>query len=64
MQLVINDVERDMLIRILESTVGDVRSQVRRTHNPEWHDGLKQDAVLLKGLIERLREPADAVDAK
>jgi len=55
MELVISDSERDMLLRLLQGALGDVRSGVRRTHSPEWHDGLKQEEVVLKELIEKLK---------
>jgi len=54
MQVTITDAERTILVRMLSSAVGEVRSQVRRTHQPGWHDGLKQEESLIKGLLEKL----------
>ncbi len=54
MELTISDPEREILLRILHSAVGDVRSQVRRTHSPEWHDGLKEEEAVMKGLLQKL----------
>jgi hypothetical protein len=54
MELRISDPERELLVRILNSAVGDVRSQVRRTHSPEWHDGLKEEETVMKGLLRKL----------
>jgi len=50
----LSDPERVLLERILTSTLGEVRSGVRRTHNPAWHDGLKQDEELIRTLLGKL----------
>jgi hypothetical protein len=55
MDLVISEPERTLLLRILEGSLGDLRSEVRRTRAPAWHDGLKQEEHTLQGLLERLR---------
>ena len=55
MELVVSDSERTLLVRLLDRALGDMRSEVRRTRNPEWHDGLKNDESLLLGLIQKLR---------
>jgi hypothetical protein len=54
MEVMITDSERKILLRMLSTAVGEVRSQVRRTHDPEWHDGLKEEESLMKGLLEKL----------
>lgn len=54
MEVTITEPERAILLRILNTAVGEVRSQVRRTHDPEWHDGLKEEESLMKGLLEKL----------
>lgn len=55
MEVSITEPERAILLRILNTAVGEVRSQVRRTHDPEWHDGLKEEESLMKGLVEKLQ---------
>lgn len=55
MEIVLSKSEQAMLVGLLEAAVGDVRSGVRRTHAPGWHDGLKAEEALLKGLLEKLR---------
>ena len=54
MQITLTAPERELLLRILNNALGNVRSGVRRTHKPEWHDGLKQEAELLKALLDKL----------
>ena len=55
MRLEISSPEKDLLVRILDSTLGELRSEVRRTRTPRWHDGLKDEEQMVAGLIERLR---------
>lgn len=54
MEIAVTDPERELLLRVLNGALGEVRSGVRRTHSPEWHDGLKHEESLLKGLLEKL----------
>lgn len=54
MEIAVTDPERELLLRVLNGALGEVRSGVRRTHSPEWHDGLKQEESLIKGLLEKL----------
>jgi len=54
MQLAVTDSERELLLRVLDGALGEVRSGVRRTHSVEWHDGLKDEEALLKALLEKL----------
>jgi len=55
MQITFSDTERQLVLRLLDKELGDVRSGVRRTHNPEWHDGLKEEETVLRELIGKLR---------
>jgi hypothetical protein len=55
MELVVSRPERELLLRLLDKALGDTRAEVRRTRNPTWHDGLKNDESLLRGLIEKIR---------
>lgn len=54
MQLAVTEPERELLLRLLNVALGDVRSGVRRTHSPEWHDGLKEEETVLRALLEKL----------
>ena len=55
MQLEISSPEKALLVRILGSTLGDLRSEVRRTREPAWHDGLKEEERIVGELLVRLR---------
>lgn len=55
MQVIFSDEERQVMIRLLDEELGELRSGARRTHNPEWHDGLKEDEAVLRTLIGKLR---------
>lgn len=58
MQLELSKEDRDLLIRILDRTLGEMRSEVRRTREPEYHDRLVSDEERVKALLEELRERA------
>lgn len=55
MQIILSDTERQVVLRLLDHELGEIRSGVRRTHNPDWHDGLKQEESVLRELIGKLR---------
>ena len=55
MQLEISSPEKTLLVRILDNTLGELRSEVRRTRTPAWHDGLKEEERIVGELLERLR---------
>ncbi|MHC5002652.1 MAG: hypothetical protein ACYTJ0_05980 [Planctomycetota bacterium] len=50
------EAERDVLTRLLEQTIGELRVEVRRTRTPDFHDRLADEEKLLKGLLAKLRE--------
>ena len=54
MNVELTDPERKLLLRLLNTALGDVRSQVRRTRNPDWHDSLKGEESTLRELVGRL----------
>lgn len=54
MQISLTAPERELLLRILNNALGNVRSGVRRTHSPEWKDGLKQEEEVLRALLGKL----------
>jgi hypothetical protein len=55
MKLELAPEDRDLLIRVLETVIGDTRSEVRRTRAPEFHDSLLAEESRLKTLVARLR---------
>jgi hypothetical protein len=50
--------EGALLLRTLESALGDLRMEVGKTENFEMRQGLKHDEELLKAMIARLRAVA------
>jgi hypothetical protein len=55
MDLEVSDEDRDLLIRLVERTIGELRVEVRRTREPSFHDNLVAEEGRLKSLLERLR---------
>jgi hypothetical protein len=55
MELELSSEDRELLVRIVEKTVGDLRVEVRRTREPAFHDRLVGEEDRLKALLERLR---------
>jgi hypothetical protein len=55
MELQLSDTEQQLVLRLLDQALGNLRVEVRRTSTPEFHDKLLAEEELLKALIERLR---------
>ncbi len=49
------DSERDLLTRLLDQAIADLRVEVRRTRTPDFHDRLINEEVILKGLLGKIR---------
>jgi len=60
MKLELSAEERDLLVRLLEREVGDLRVEVRRTGRPALRDELKREEALIRDLAERLQGPDDS----
>lgn len=56
MQLELDGEDRELLIRVLERTIGETRVEVRRTSEPALHDQLVREEGRLKALLEQLRK--------
>jgi hypothetical protein len=54
MQLEISSDERDLLRKITERALSEIRVEVRRTDTPSYHDELKAEEALLDALLARL----------
>jgi hypothetical protein len=59
MQLELSVDDRDLLARLIEREIGEVRSEVRRTREPSFHDSLIRDEERLKAILEQLRKLGD-----
>lgn len=55
MQLTFEPAERDLLDRVLNRYLGDLRAEIGKTENFEMRQDLKHDEDMLKSLLERLR---------
>jgi len=55
MELKLSTEDRELLARVLDQTIRDMRPEVRRTSNPAYHDALKAEEARLKALLEQLQ---------
>ena len=55
MQIEINDEERQLLLKLAETALGELKAEVRRTSTKDYHDELVGQETTLAGVIERLR---------
>jgi hypothetical protein len=62
MRLTLNDDERDLLKRLLESDLGDLRFEIADTDSKSMRDDLKRDEATLKAILERLERGGDGDD--
>lgn len=56
MQLEISAEERVVLERVVESALGEMRVEVRRTSTRKFHDELLADEGRLKAVLDRIKE--------
>jgi len=54
MELQLTNPARQLVQRLLDEALRELRVEVRRTRTPDFHDKLLEEEELLKGLIERL----------
>lgn len=55
MQLELSSEEREVLERIVDHALSELRVEVRRTSTPGYHDELREEANRVQGLLERLK---------
>lgn len=58
MDLSLNDVERELLVSILQQTLGEVREQVYKSELHEYREEMRQKEALIAGMLARLGAPA------
>jgi hypothetical protein len=57
--LSLNPDEFALLLRLLETALGETRVELHRTHfSPAFRQEVKDESELLRGLLERLRSAA------
>jgi hypothetical protein len=54
MELQLTPEELELVTRIFKNYLPNLREEVYKTENYDWRQALKQDEVVLKGLIQRL----------
>jgi len=55
--LALNPDEVALLLRMLENALGETKVELHRTHfSPEFREEVKDEARLLQGMLERLRQ--------
>ncbi len=55
MQLELSSEERSVLERIVDSALGEMRVEVRRTTTPKYHDDLLAEAERVRNLLARIK---------
>jgi hypothetical protein len=53
--LVINDQERAELQSLLESSLGETRVEVHRTHTPGYREDVKHEEEVIRNLLKKIR---------
>jgi hypothetical protein len=48
--------ERDELIRLLDTALGEVRTEVHRTHTPAYRDQVLEEEGTIRSLLGKLKE--------
>ena len=55
MQLELSEQEREILVRVVDAAVREMRVEVRRTSTPRYHDELVAEEHALQALLARLQ---------
>ena len=55
MQLELSEQEREILVRVVDAAVREMRVEVRRTSTPRYHDDLVAEEHTLQALLARLQ---------
>ena len=55
MQLTLSTEDQELLVRVVDRALRELRPEVRRTRTPDYHDALKAEEEQLRGLLDRLR---------
>ncbi len=53
--------ERSLLVRLLETALGDTRVELHHTHySPEFREQVKREEGVIRSLLEKLKAPGGA----
>jgi hypothetical protein len=53
--LLLNAQEREELLRVLKSSLGETRVEVHHTHTPGYRENVKQEEEVIRGLLQKLQ---------
>jgi hypothetical protein len=53
--LVINEQERNELLRLLKNSLGETRVEVHRTHTPGYREDVKHEEQVIRNLLEKIQ---------
>ena len=54
MDITLTEEEMDLLRRILDAELGDLRKEVRHTHDSEFRNHLKHKENVLRGILSKM----------
>ena len=54
MDIQLSEPEHELVLRLLESALRELRVEVRRTSTPRYHDGLQAEERMLEQIVARL----------
>ena len=57
--LLITEQERAELLRLLKTSLGDTRVEVRRTYTPGYREDVKHEENVIRSLLEKVRGGAE-----
>ena len=57
-QITLSPEERQYLLRILETAIGESRVEAHRTHTPDFRERVHEEQNLLKNLLSKLEKCA------
>jgi hypothetical protein len=56
-QVTLSAEEHDLLLRLLQTALGDTRVEVHHTHySPSFREGVKHEEALIRSLLEKIKQ--------
>jgi hypothetical protein len=53
--LMLNELERTELLRILKNSLGETRVEVHHTHTPGYRENVKHEEDTIRGLLQKVQ---------
>ena len=57
LNVVLSTEEKDYLVGLLETALGETRVEVHRTHTPAYREQVLRQENLVRGLLTKLQQP-------